>query len=76
MTEDQTQPERGKSQFWLDMIEDAQRSLQAWQDASDNIDKTYASLEQLRNGGRDREFQLCWSISAMSKLIRQHRSST
>ena len=70
MTEDQTQPERGKSQFWLDMIEDAQRSLQAWQDASDNIDKTYASLEQLRNGGRDREFQLFWSnIQVMGPSI-------
>lgn len=67
---DEDLPEKGKSQGWLDKIEDAEKKLQDWQDASDNIDKAYASLTQLRNSVRDREFQLFWSnIQVMGPSI-------
>ena len=61
MTEDENAPERGKAQYWLDLIVDAEKKLQDWQIAADNIDKAYADLSQLRGVNRDREFQLFWS---------------
>lgn len=70
MTDDRDQPERGKSAYWLDLIEDAETAFRDWQDASDNIDKAYADLRDLRNVGRDREFQLFWSnIQVMAPAI-------
>lgn len=53
-------PERGRSQFWLDLITESEAALDQWQSISDNIDKAYADLSTL-NGIRDREFQLFWS---------------
>ncbi len=61
MTDDQDKPERGKSAHWLHLIEHGERAFREWQDCADNIDKTYASLEQLRSHTRDSEFQLFWS---------------
>ena len=70
MTDDRDQPERGKSAYWLDLIEEGQTALQDWQDAADNIDKAYADLKDLRSAVRDREFQLFWSnIQVMAPAI-------
>jgi len=70
MTDDLDQPERGKSQYWLDLIEEGQTALQDWQDAADNIDKAYADLKDLRSAVRDRDFQLFWSnIQIMGPAI-------
>lgn len=46
---------------WLQRLELATKELQDWQTASDNIDKQYADLAQLRSAHRDREFALFWS---------------
>lgn len=67
---EETQPERGDSKHWLEMIDEAERAFAEWQSAADNIDKAYGNLEQLRNLSRDREFQLFWSnIQVMGPSI-------
>lgn len=43
---------------FLEMIEDAETIFKPWNDACDNIDKLYASLERLRSNTRDRQFQM------------------
>ena len=53
--------ERGLAQPWLDMIADAEKALDAWQAAADNIDRQYGELSRLRSNARDREFALFWS---------------
>lgn len=58
---DEDLPERGASQHWLDLIENAEGVFDEWQDAADKIDKEYATLSDLRSVVRDREFQLFWS---------------
>lgn len=69
MIEEDT-PERGKSAYWLGLIEDAKKKLEAWQEAADNIDELYANLSRLRGKTRDREFQLFWSnIQVMGPSI-------
>ncbi|MDZ7906532.1 MAG: hypothetical protein U5N55_12730 [Cypionkella sp.] len=68
--DDEIAPERGQSAYWLDAISDAETSFQNWQDASDNIDRAYGSLEELRNLSRDQDFQLFWSnIQVMGPSI-------
>ena len=70
MMDEEAPIERGKSQYWLDLIEDAEKTFQEWQDAADNIDKAYADLSRLRSANRDREFQLFWSnIQVMGPSI-------
>lgn len=67
---DEDQPKRGESAYWLGLIEDAEKTFQAWQDAADNIDKAYGALSELRDSRRDREFQLFWSnIQVMGPSI-------
>jgi len=67
---EQEKPERGDSAHWLALIEEAERELQDWQDAADNLDKAYGNLAQLRSLSRDREFQLFWSnIQVMGPSI-------
>lgn len=62
--------ESGKSQYWLELIEDAERVLDPWQSIADGIDKQYALAERLNGVGRDREFQLFWSnIQVMGPSI-------
>jgi len=46
---------------WLDMIKDAEKCLQTYQDKCDNIDKLYADLEKLSGENTDREFQIFWA---------------
>ena len=46
---------------WLDMIADAERVFQPWQDTCDQIDKEYASLEKLKTAGRKSQFQMFWA---------------
>lgn len=53
--------DKESSKAWLNLIEDAEKSLEDWQDKSDNIDKRYADLSRLANITRDREFQLFWA---------------
>lgn len=70
MDEDHSKPERGESAYWLALIEDGERVFRDWQDASDNIDKAYGQLYELRSLARDREFQLFWSnIQVMGPSI-------
>jgi len=59
--DDESKPVRGESRYWLDLIEQSDKYLREWQDASDNIDKAYANLSELRNAGRDSAFALFWS---------------
>lgn len=67
---DEDLPERGESQYWLDLIENAEEVFDDWQDAADKIDKTYASLSDLRSVVRDREFALFWSnVQVMGPAI-------
>jgi hypothetical protein len=49
------------SRAWLNLITDAEKAMQDWQDKSDSIDKRYADLLRLANATRDREFQLFWA---------------
>lgn len=53
--------DKESSKAWLNLIEDAEKSLKDWQDKSDNIDKRFADLGRLANVTRDREFQLFWA---------------
>jgi hypothetical protein len=53
--------DKESSKAWLNLIEDAEKSLKDWQDKSDNIDKRFADLSTLANITRDREFQLFWA---------------
>lgn len=67
---DEDLPERGESQYWLDLIENGEGVFSQWQDMSDSIDKHYATSEYLNGVGRDREFQLFWSnIQVMGPSI-------
>ena len=63
-------PKRGESQYWLDLIENAEGVFSQWQSMSDSIDKLYAASDHLNGVGRDREFQLFWSnIQVMGPSI-------
>ncbi len=53
--------DKESSKAWLNLIEDAEKALEDWQDKSDNIDKRFADLSRLANITRDREFQLFWA---------------
>jgi len=67
---DEDLPERGASQYWLDLIENAEGVFDEWQDAADKIDKAYATLQDLRSVVRDRQFALFWSnIQVMGPAI-------
>jgi hypothetical protein len=59
--DDAYQPETGKSDVWLEMIAEAQKTFRAYQDKADGIDKLYANLENLSAVSRDRQFQLFWA---------------
>ena len=60
-TEDDAPAERGSAEPWLERLKQAEKAMDEWQEAADNIDKIYASLSQLRNVARDREFQMFWA---------------
>jgi hypothetical protein len=53
--------DKESSKAWLNLIEDAEKSLDDWQQKSDSIDKLYADLLKLANNTRDRQFQLFWA---------------
>ena len=46
---------------WLDMIEEAKRCYQTYQDKCDNIDKLYADLKSMSGESADREFKIFWA---------------
>lgn len=54
-----SEPESSKP--WLNLIAEAEKAMQTWQEKSDNIDKLYASLEKQAAGTRDREFNIFWA---------------
>jgi hypothetical protein len=49
------------SRAWLALITHAEKEFRTYQDKCDNIDKLYASLEQLAKDTRDRQFQMFWA---------------
>jgi hypothetical protein len=49
------------AQVWFDMLTEAEKVFEEWQDHCDNIDKMYANLERLRDPARPREFQMFWA---------------
>lgn len=51
----------GESKPWLDMLKDAEKAFQFYQDKCDNIDNLYASLERQAAPTRDREFAMFWA---------------
>lgn len=53
--------DENSSKAWLNLITDAEKAMQDWQDKSDSIDKRYADLLTLASNTRDREFQLFWA---------------
>ena len=54
-----TEPQN--AQVWFDMLQEAEKVFEDWQDRCDNIDKQYANLERLSSGVRDKEFQMFWA---------------
>lgn len=61
MDYDDASRELSDAQEWLDLIAQAEKKLDPWQSACDNIDRLYADLSRLRRNDGDREFQLFWS---------------
>ena len=51
----------GESKPWLDMLRDAEKAFQFYQDKCDKIDELYASLARQANPTRDREFAIFWA---------------
>jgi len=52
---------RGQSKPWLDMIAEAEKAFQTYQDKADSVDQKYGSLKILAEGIGDREFQIFWA---------------
>src|SRR5690242_6302349 len=59
-TEPDAQQPRAASP-WLDMIAEAKRCYQTYQDKCDNIDKQYADLKAMSGESTDREFKIFWA---------------
>jgi hypothetical protein len=53
--------DKESSKAWLNLIEDAEKALEDWQDKSDSIDKLFADLLKLASSTRDRQFALFWA---------------
>lgn len=53
--------DKNSAKPWLDRLTHAQKELQDWQSAAENIDKQYSDMKRLRDANRDREFALFWS---------------
>lgn len=51
----------GEAKPWLDMLKDAEKAFQTYQDKCDNIDSMYADLERQAQISRDREFAMFWA---------------
>lgn len=51
----------GLSRPWQQMIEDAQKAFQVYEDKCDSIEKVYGNLKGLAEGYGDREFQIFWA---------------
>ena len=58
------------AQVWLDMLIEAERVMDDWNQRCDNIDKQYANLDALASIERDRQFQMFWAnIQVLSPSI-------
>lgn len=55
------QKERGESKPWLEMISDAQKAFNTYQEKCESIEKVYGKLEELSKAAMDREFQIFWA---------------
>lgn len=53
--------EAKSAQPWLNLIDQSRTAFEPYNDACDNIDKTFANLERLRRIDRSREMQLFWA---------------
>lgn len=53
--------EYSPAQPWQDMLDEATRYFQDYNDRCDNIDKLYGDLKALAAGATDREFQIFWA---------------
>jgi len=51
----------GESAPWLNLLRDAEKAFEEYQNKADNIDKQYAELKRLAAVSREREFQLFWA---------------
>lgn len=56
-----TSDDETASKPWLNLIADAEKALQDWQDRSDKIDKVYADLQRRAAVTSDRQFALFWA---------------
>src|SRR6185436_4414664 len=55
---------------WMELIRESENAFEEWNDACDNIDKLYANLERLREGRRDRQFQMFWAnVQVLAPVI-------
>ena len=60
--ENDTAPEKpGASRPWLQMISDAEKAFQVYQDKCASIERIYGNLKSLSEGVGDREFQIFWA---------------
>lgn len=66
-TDNGYQPERGRSDVWLAMIDEYLASFKDWRDTCDKIGREYADLNVLRGTVRDRKFSLLWSTAEVVK---------
>ena len=58
------------AQVWLEMIIEAERVMEDWNQHCDNIDKQFANIERLSEESRDRQFQMFWAnIQVLSPSI-------
>lgn len=53
--------EPSNARVWLDMLGEAEKVFEDWQQICDEIDKKYANLERLSSSTREREFQMFWA---------------
>lgn len=59
--EEQIEREPKSSAPWYELIVQAQRAFQDYNDRCDRVDKLYADMNALGNASRDREYQLFWA---------------
>src|SRR5262245_17030389 len=49
------------ARVWLDMLLEAEKTFEDWQQVCDEIDSKYANLTRLADKNREREFQMFWA---------------
>ncbi|WP_376711075.1 hypothetical protein [Pseudochrobactrum lubricantis] len=59
--DDEALPDAEDATAWLQVITQAEKVFEPYQDKADKIDELYGDLEKLGNVKRDRDFQLFWA---------------